>query len=253
MGQSASAPLHAPPIAAGGWCPQTTDAADFQDERFLVADVKGLPQHTDLTSAEPPLRAAGGMPLSTALAVVAALHHAHPNSERSPVALYYLARERLGREGQIVPVSLRDAILALMQHGVPAEAEWPQMDSLLLRHPSSSAEASAMGSLPSDPPIAYVAIKANALCLRRALALGQPVMCGMTLYSSFGGGDAMPPVAAGERPVGAEAVLIVGYDDARKEFTLRGPWGGYTRVGAEALIRSASDFWQFRRQRGGGG
>jgi hypothetical protein len=64
--------------------------------------------------------------------------------------------------------------------------------------------------------------------VRRTLAAGKPVVMAFCRYDGDGfsaGGDLLPlPEGRGE-PTSAHAVLLVGYDDAKKGFRFRNSWG----------------------------
>jgi hypothetical protein len=91
--------------------------------------------------------------------------------------------------------------------------------------------------------------------VRRSLADGMPVVCGLDAHESFYSdavaktGD-VPLPAPGDALVGGHAMLIVGYDDNRQAFLVRNSWGaawgeqGYCRIPYAAVRQGIlHDFW----------
>jgi C1A family cysteine protease len=96
--------------------------------------------------------------------------------------------------------------------------------------------------------------------MRICLAQGYPILCGISLYESFiskrvARTGILELPRKDEAVIGGHAVLLIGYEDARKRFIIRNSWG--TKWGQEGYFTApyaylenrhySSDFWTIHR------
>jgi C1A family cysteine protease len=95
--------------------------------------------------------------------------------------------------------------------------------------------------------------------MKGCLASGDPFVYGFTVYTSFETTQVeqtgiVPMPASGEKVLGGQAVLAVGYDDSSQRFIVRNSWGpgwgmgGYFTVPYVYLTDTglSDDFWTTR-------
>jgi C1A family cysteine protease len=162
----------------------------------------------------------------------------------------------IGTQKQNHGAQIRDAIKSIAKQGVCHESAWPYVASKYATKPPKVAYTEAL----QHQAIAYHRLKQELDHMRACLASGYPFVFGITVYDSFesdkvakSGTLQMPSKKEGL--IGGHSVLAVGYDDARKRFTVMNSWGkqwgkdGFFTVPYEYLLESnlAADFWMLRR------
>ena len=264
-------PLSLLPTRSGrryGWRPQLPDRRDMMLERprTLFGDPP-LPAACSLRDKMPPVYDQGDLSSCTANATAAALEYnlirqGLTDFSPSRLFIYYNTRVIEGDPSSDAGAECRDAIKAVATLGACSEAEWPYNASLLAMQPPARCYASARPHLVSS----YLAV-GGAQCpslddVKYVLANGEPVVFGMSTYSSFEGDDVaktgvMPMPAKGEAVVGGHCVLAVGYDDSRSAVCVRNSWGIAWGDGGHFWMPYAfiagydcSDFWVVRSVQG---
>jgi C1A family cysteine protease len=150
---------------------------------------------------------------------------------------------------------IRDGIKAVAKLGAPPESDWPYDIAKFANRPPPQAYSDAKQDLVS----AYSRVVQDVTQMRGCLAEGYPFVFGFTVYQSFEGASVaqtgiVPMPGTGEAVLGGHCVVAVGYDDTKRQFTIRNSWGtgwglnGYCLMPYEYLInpRLASDFWTIR-------
>jgi C1A family cysteine protease len=163
---------------------------------------------------------------------------------------------------------LRDAIKSVATYGVCAEDAWPYSDiaanvegifppdcPAVTRPPAAAYEGASAAKA-----ISYHAITQDLQHMKACLVEGFPFVLGFTVYSSMFDAEGNPvtvlPMPKPEDAVeGGHAVVAVGYDDEKEQFTIRNSWGeevqdkGYFYIPYGYLMDStlSSDFWTIRK------
>ena len=179
-----------------------------------------------------------------------------------PSRLFIYRQERFieGGEEQVLVDSgatIRDGIKAIADKGFPFEDSWPYSDNT----------DDSKGKIPpfvANPPhnvwgIAwhfriqkYEAVNPDVNSIKAALANGNPVVFGFTVYDSFNdiGNDGLMPVPKPtEKIEGGHCVVFVGFNDKTGYFKTRNSWSpawgqnGYFYFPYQCVDSLASDFW----------
>jgi C1A family cysteine protease len=169
---------------------------------------------------------------------------ANKNGEKAtPVSamwLYYNERAHMGSQyiKQDSGAMLADGEYVLLNQGDAEETAWPYDIAKFTLKPSkaSNATAAAHKIQASQDLASFDDVKA-------AIAAGQAVAFGFTVYESFeniGADGVMPMPKPGEGVLGGHAVLAVGYDDTKKLLTVRNSWG--TSWGDQGYFYMPYDF-----------
>ena len=201
-----------------GWIP---DLPDVRDKVYLrsiqptalpsKAMVPALPRISD----QGQLGSCTGN--ATASACEAQLRAAGIDVDLSRLFAYYGGRRREGSVGSDAGAMIRDVIKGVVEDGLPSETTWPYDVSRFADSPSTAAMVEAA----RHRATAYHRCS-SVWDIKDAIAKGQPVVIGFTVYDSFGSAGATgiyPQPSGGVR--GGHAVCVVGYDDAANM-----PWGG---------------------------
>jgi C1A family cysteine protease len=174
----------------------------------------------------------------------------------SRLFLYQVAKRILGESGD-PGVYLRQMMGSVVLVGVPPEKFWPYLDTERKDDPRVDAEPDAfcyamardfgaaryfrLDTSDAEPEEVQVRLQ---VCLTATM----PVSIGFTLYGSAlsraaeSGEISMP--AEGEAPVGSHAVLLVGFDDAKRIGGEEGGEGGVEETtGAFLFKNSWGDGW----------
>ena len=240
-----------------GWVRQRPDIRDRKlSVAFAPAD---LPAKVDLTQTElmPPVYNQGDIGSCTANAIAAAVDYERAKQGLpflTPSRLFIYANERLMEQTSLSEDSgaqIRDGIKSVGDSGVCSESTWSYSEDFSTK-PSQAAYDEALKCKVSS----YHAVNQTLLEIKQALASGLPVTCGITVYESFEwpsvtetGFVQMPKPK--ETSLGGHAILLVGYNEADKEFFGRNSWGcnwgqhGYFAIPYDYITNPnlASDFW----------
>jgi len=179
--------------------------------------------------------------------------------------IYYEERVLIGSVRYDSGAYIRDGIKVVNKKGAPLENLWPYNTSKFATKPPTPAYTDAL-----KRTVTGYQRCTNFAAVKNAVAAGNPVTIGFTVYDSFEGAWAdiphgqpgsgmMPfPNTATEQQLGGHAVCIVGYDDtmpvagkANGRFIVRNSWGtswgdnGYFYMPYDVIkdTRMSSDFW----------
>ena len=239
-----------------GWLPDLPDHRDLQfSEKFTAQAV--LPSSVDLSSKMPAVYYQGELGSCTANAIGAAFEYdliqqKLPSFTPSRLFIYYNERSVEGTIKSDAGAMIRDGIKVVNKLGACKEVTWTYDITKFAKKPTTAAFKEAMSHL----GVKYYSVNQTENDVKTALASGFPVVFGFTVYEGF----ESPAVAktgvlnmptSTERQLGGHAVLIVGYDDAKKQFKVRNSWGsswgmkGYFVMPYQYVTnpKLASDFW----------
>jgi C1A family cysteine protease len=183
----------------------------------------------------------------------------------SRLFIYYEERVLEGSVRYDAGAYIRDGIKVCYTKGAPLETLWPYATNKFATKPPTAAYTDAL-----KRKVTGYQKCTNFAAVKNALAAGNPVVIGFSVYDSFEGawGDIphgqtgsgmMPfPNTATETLLGGHAVCIVGYDDtmpvagkANGRFIVRNSWGtswgdnGYFYMPYDVIKTASmsSDFW----------
>jgi C1A family cysteine protease len=244
-----------------GWRPALPDQRDFY-LRFGQPQLDALTKidHIDLSSGMPAPYDQGGIGACTAHAVAGVLHFLeikqNAQDQTTPSRLFIYWNERYldpyssvkEDSGSTITLGIR----AVKKYGFPPEALWPYDErKFTIEAPSSVYCAAVTGRITN-----YARVNQNLLDMQAALAAGNPIAFGFTVYESFearsvASTGVVPMPRRHERAVGGHAVIIVGFDNTTQRFKVRNSWGsswgdnGYFTVPYAYLTNPnlAGDFW----------
>jgi C1A family cysteine protease len=182
--------------------------------------------------------------------------------EGSCLFLYRMTRTLLGWQGDS-GAPLRSTLKALARFGLPPRRYWPDDPSGFDKEPDPFLFAYAR----EYQSLLYVRLDAGAAApaetlatLKGFLAAGFPVVFGFTVFTSLEADADVPFPTCFDAPVGGQAVIAVGYDDARRVRSERGAlrvrssWGPEWGEGGCGWLpyryvtdRLAVDFWTLLR------
>jgi len=227
------------PVRKYGWRP---DLPDNRDRRFALAfPPLPTPPRVDLSGSFGPAVNQGNANSCTGNAAAAC-------PQLSRLALYFNARKIEGTVSEDSGATIRSVCKGAVGIGAMTERDWPYL-------------VSKVGKVPPKPKLIYRAasyqrVPRSVDAFRQLLAVGKPILFGMTVYESFesaavanSGRVSMPK--PGERVLGGHAVLVVGYDDSTNLLIVRNSWGAdwgmkgyftlpYAYLESEDL---SDDFW----------
>jgi C1A family cysteine protease len=202
----------------------------------------------------------------TANAIAAAIEYAQRKEryrEYVPSRLFIYYNERV-MENSVASDSgaeIRDGIKSVISQGVCPEspyadrAVWPYDEPAVFTRPVEACYADAHKDLVKG----YARVAQSVDAMEQCLAVGFPIIFGMTLYTHFEsdlvartGVVLMPQMS--EKCLGGHAMLIVGYFHNDRLFIVRNSWGkgwgqkGYCLMPYAYLTNPdmASDFWAIR-------
>ena len=145
----------------------------------------------------------------------------------SALGIYACERIADSTLDQDAGASIADAAAAL-ERGVIPDADWPYDLSMLFVAPTVTAMADSLRVKLVDA----TAIDNDHDTIRGCLAQGFPILIGVSVYDSFEAafqqgehGDVPMPNTSTESLLGGHALLLVGYDDNKKQYTFKNSWG----------------------------
>jgi hypothetical protein len=175
----------------------------------------------------------------------------HQDVNISARYIYYAARQVEGTTSTDAGAVIKDAIDVLAKDGAVEESVWPyKAGQYLAKPPATVATATRWKITQARPLKALDQIKS-------ALATDGPIVAGIEVYQ-----EAISPQTAktgvfqlpqkGSQLVGGHAVVLVAYDDQRKQFKFANDWGaawgdrGYGYLPEEYMKAHSSDCWSFK-------
>lgn len=238
-----------------GWRP------DLPDQRDIIYPAMAkpieLPILVDLRAKCSPVVDQGQLGSCTANAISAHLDFNRKQQGKAFIApsrlqIYYNERLDQGTVGSDAGSTIRESAKAVKKYGAAPESEWVYDISKFKTAPPSKVVADGL----KYKDLVYERITRSLVVFQTRLAEGFPFVIGFTVYDSFESDvvaktGVMPMPASGESVLGGHAVMVVGYDNAKRQFIVRNSWGtdwgdkGYFYMPYEYLLNPglSSDFW----------
>ena len=241
-----------------GWKKDLYDPRDFKYKVSAPEAPRIVPPLVDLRPNCPPIYDQGNLSSCTGNALASAyqfgdMKQIHPNFIPSRLFIYYNERVIENSVNEDSGAMIRDGIKTMAALGVCPETMWEYNTSLFRKKPCQKCYTEAL----KNKILQYYRITEHTLQgVKEALADGNPVTFGFTLYESFMTVDVaktgmVTPPLPNERPIGGHAVLAVGYDDSKRCLIVRNSWGeswglkGYFYLPYWYITtpNAAADFW----------
>ncbi|MGE5708080.1 MAG: C1 family peptidase [Bacteroidota bacterium] len=196
-----------------------------------------LPAMVDLRSTCSPVGDQGDIGSCTAWSMARGLREFMMNknhdtyTQLSPLYFYYKERVIENTINEDSGATMTDGMTVLTDTGCAPEKDWPYITSKFTVKPSAQADTNApQFKIKKAIPINGQTPDATLIQIKEQIAKGNAVVFGFEVFKSFmGQGVArtgiMPMPKPGEQSVGGHAVMVVGYDDAKKMLIMRNSWG----------------------------
>jgi C1A family cysteine protease len=250
------------------WLP---DPPDARDHLYQLNTALTLAPVVDLRQYCSPIEDQGNIGSCTGNAIAGQIELIHrkvnPSKGRdvSRLFIYYEERVLIGSVRYDSGAYIRDGIKVVNKKGAPLENLWPYNTSKFATKPPTPAYTDAL-----KRTVTGYQRCTDFNAIKNAVAAGNPVTVGFTVYDSFEGAWAdiphgqtgsgmMPfPNTATEQVLGGHAVCIVGYNDTMPvagrspgRFIVRNSWGtswadnGYFYMPYDVIKTTSmsSDFW----------
>ena len=248
------------------WLP---DPPDSRDHIYQLNTSLTLAPVVDLRQYCSPIEDQGNIGSCTGNAIAGQIElldrKVGKNLDVSRLFIYYEERVLEGSVRYDAGAYIRDGIKVCYTKGAPLESLWPYATNKFATKPPTAAYTDAL-----KRKVTGYQKCTNFAAVKNALAAGNPVVIGFSVYDSFEGawGDIphgqpgsgiMPfPNTSTETLLGGHAVCIVGYDDtmpvagkANGRFIVRNSWGtswgdaGYFYMPYDVIKTTSmsSDFW----------
>ncbi len=216
-------------IALGACHDDRDDEVEKRPFRPAIAPSQ-LPRAVDLRSWMTPVEDQGAIGSCTSNALAGAVEyliHRERGTHVDVSRLFVYFNQRLwdDRVRDDTGASIASGIRVLSRVGIPTEASWPYQKDLFAVQPPEPVFAEARKLRVVD----YWTLPIDADALRGCLAAGFPIVFGTRVTESFVNtprtGLCGMPQGADDRRHGRHALLIAGYDDARRVFIVKNSWG----------------------------
>lgn len=175
----------------------------------------------------------------------------HQDVNISARYIYYAARQVEGTTSMDAGAMIKDAIDVLAKQGAVEESVWPYKAGEYGAKPPAAVATASRWQITQVRPL-------NGLDeIKSALATDGPVVAGIEVYQ-----EAMSPQTAktgvfrlpqkGSQVAGGHAVVLVAYDDQKKQFKFANDWGaswgdrGYGYLSEQYIKEHSSDCWSFK-------
>lgn len=175
----------------------------------------------------------------------------HQDVNISARYIYYAARQVEGTTSVDAGATIKDAIGALTKQGAVEESVWPYKAGEYGAKPPAAVATATRWQITQVRPLKGVDE------IKSALATDGPVVAGIVVYQ-----EAISPQTAktgvfqlpqkGSQPVGGHAVVLVAYDDQKKQFRFANDWGsdwgdrGYGYLLEQYIKEHSDDCWSFK-------
>ena len=225
---------------------------------FFAAPPTALPLLVDLRDRMPPIYDQGNLGSCTGFAICGAYSFL-AKKPLKPSCLFQYYNERLldGTVGYDAGSSIYQSVQALEKFGVCGEKMWPYDISKFTMQPPQPCYDNAKLNMVTQANQIAVDLQQ----MKRCLANGYPFVFGIVVFPSFeseevGRTGIVPNPEANEVSIGAHAMVVVGYDDAKQWFIVRNSWGtswgghgGYLFLPYSYLSNTqlCSDLWTIRK------
>ena len=241
------------------WLPDTPDPRDHMYQLQPVA----LAAKVDLRNYASAIENQGQIGSCTGNAIAGLIElidrKRGKNLDVSRLFIYYEERVLEGSVRFDAGAYIRDGIKVCYTKGAPIESLWPYVENKFATKPAPAAYTDAL-----KRKVTGYQRCADFTAVKNALAAGNPVVMGFTVYESFEGTvnnttGMMPyPDVNTEQVLGGHAVAIVGYDDnmpvagrANGRFICRNSWSagwgdrGYFYMPYDVIknTQMSNDFW----------
>jgi len=248
------------------WLP---DPPDARDHLYQLNTALTLAPVVDLRNYCSPIEDQGNIGSCTGNAIAGQIELIDRKGGKqldvSRLFIYYEERVLEGSVRYDAGAYIRDGIKVCYTKGAPVETLWPYNTSKFATKPPAPAYTDAL-----KRKVTGYQRCTNFAAVKNAVAAGNPVVIGFTVYDSFegiwaniphgqAGSGMMPfPNTATEQILGGHAVCIVGYDDTMPvagktngRFIVRNSWGTswgdngyfYMPYGVIQDTNMSSDFW----------
>lgn len=241
-----------------GWIPDLPDHRD----RLLKAPRRKpkLPSSLDLRQAMPPVYDQYSLGSCTAQATAALVQYCAlkqkgeliNDATPSRLKIYYNARWLEGSTMYDSGAMIRDAVKSIGRWGVVDEVYWPYSLDRFQEQPPATVYRRARRELVKE----YARVGQDLETLKTTLLTNGPIVFGFTMYDSFESEyvartGMVPMPRAEEGVLGGHAVVLCGWHDGLKRFTVRNSWGehwgyhGYCYFPYEYVTNPqlCDDFW----------
>lgn len=232
--------------------------ADERDEYYEKALFGVLPTSVDLRPKMFPVYDQSSLGSCTANAIAACYEYLEQSKSKwvpSRLFIYYNERAMEGTTDTDSGAFIRDGIKSLSKQGVCDEKYWPYDITKFTDQPPRACYTDAL----EHTIIQYNRVEHEAEAMKSCLAQGYPIVFGFKVYESFRSIDhtgIMPMPQDGEELLGGHAVVVVGYNDDTKMFTIRNSWtenfgdNGYFYMPYEFLLdpNQCEDFWMITKE-----
>lgn len=244
-----------------GWIRDLPDIRDVYAREKFPSYVAKLPVAWDVRDPDIPVLDQGDLGSCTANAIVTAFMHSQKHQgldlfTGSRLFLYYNEREMLGTVEYDSGAIIRDGMKAINRQGLCPEEDWEYIPKRFTQRPPDHAYSHAL----KHQSIQYLRMYQTPRYIKMALYNGFPVIFGFMVYESIESekvaktGVIPFPQKKKEVALGGHAVIIVGYDDNTRLFTIQNSWGeswgdkgyGYMPYAYVLDRKLSSDFWILR-------
>jgi C1A family cysteine protease len=247
-----------------GWQP---DIRDERDELFAAqAPLAAAPAVYSMLEHMPPVYDQGNLGSCTANSVAGGLQYTEKEMSNwslrpvpSRLFIYYNTRQLQGTIKSDSGASIRNSIKAVARWGYcpeTADLGTAYRTSDFKKTPPAKAYKAAAKHLLATVGYARVGDPRTGMAtvaqIKAAVGERNPVTFGFTVYESFsdaGRTGICPMPKRGEGVEGGHAVLIIGWDDAKKAWLCRNSWGpkwgseGHFWMPYEFQMQHAQDYW----------
>lgn len=235
------------------WKPDTPDQRDFlyaKRAKKLKVEIKSK---VDLRPQMAPVYDQGAMGSCTAQALAGHLFF-NKGINASRLFIYYNERLIEGTVKVDAGAMLRDGIKSLVTYGAANEKLWAYNIAKLFKQPPATVYADGLKNVIKS----YHRVTTLDDMLQ-CLSEGYPFAIGISVYEYFESAQVaktgkVPLPLKSEKLLGGHAILVVGYDKAKKTFICRNSWGdewgmeGYFTLPFAYLDNAnlAADGWTIR-------
>jgi C1A family cysteine protease len=213
-----------------GWMPDVPDQRDYiyKAPRPLL---KKRPSRVDLRAYMPPIYDQGDLGSCVAQAVGSTLQYLQKKQKRkwfvpSRLFIYYNSRLIDGTISMDCGTYIRSGIKAVNKYGGPEEILWPYVILKFATQPESNVYTEGQ----EHQLLRYERVSQKIDIIESRLSQGFPIVLGIAIYDSFidaranrSGYIRMPKRK--EKLLGGHAIVLVGYNRAKKRFICRNSWG----------------------------
>jgi hypothetical protein len=175
----------------------------------------------------------------------------HQDVNISARYIYYAARQVAGTTSMDAGATIKDAIGVLTKQGAVEESVWPYKAGEYAAKPPAAVATATRWRITQVRPLKGLDE------IKNALASDGPVVAGIEVYqeamsTQTAKTGVFPLPKKGSRIVGGHAVVLVAYDDQKKQFKFANDWGtawgdrGFGYLSEEYIKEHSTDCWSVR-------